>query len=46
MKQWVLNIMICVFGLVIPHANCLFSTPLYIIICALSVFTIFFHIIS
>jgi len=30
----VLNIMIFVFSLAIPHANRLFSTPLYIVICA------------
>ena len=46
MKQYVLNIMICVSALVIPHANRVLSTLFYIGICNLSVFTTFFHIIS
>jgi hypothetical protein len=40
-----LKIMIFVSALVIPHANRMFSTPIYSGTCNLSVFTIFSHFI-
>ena len=45
MKQYVLNTMIYVPTLAIPHANLKFVTPLYIDTCNLFVFTTFFYII-
>jgi len=46
MKQQVLHIMIYVSALVIPHANHMFSMPIYIGICNLFIFNKFFHSIS
>ena len=37
---------VCVFAVVIRHVNRIFSVPRYIVMCGLSVCTIFVHIIS